>query len=145
MAYFIFIIVLAFWLAKLEIQIEGPDGWAKNLPTWRIEKHWLLDLFWGGRAMTGYHFWIMTFMLLLFHAPIFFVQDWSWQLEFRTIGGFILLWIVEDFLWFVVNPTFGIRKFKKIHIHWHPRWFLGLPIEYWMFTPIASGLIYISY
>ena len=31
-AYFFFI---AFILAHLEIQIEGPHGWAEKLPTWR--------------------------------------------------------------------------------------------------------------
>jgi len=143
--YILFIFVLAFWLAKVEIQIEGSEGWAKNLPTWRIEKHWLLDVFWGGRPMTGYHFWIMTFVLILFHEGFFFAPSWNIYLEARVIGGFTLLWLVEDFLWFVVNPTFGIQKFKKEYIKWHPRWFLGLPVEYWLFSPISMGLIYVSY
>ena len=52
-----------------EIQIEGPNGWATSLPTWRIEHHPLLDIFWGGRAMTGYHAWFFSFILLVFHLP----------------------------------------------------------------------------
>ncbi|MBD3308853.1 hypothetical protein GF339_20775, partial [candidate division KSB3 bacterium] len=46
------IALLSFFFAKVEIHIEGEAGWAANLPTWRIERHWLLDLLWGGRPMT---------------------------------------------------------------------------------------------
>ena len=40
--------LLGFFFAQNEIQIEGAAGWAANLPTWRIEHHWLLDIFWEG-------------------------------------------------------------------------------------------------
>src|SRR4030095_12624484 len=49
--------VLGFFFAMAEIQIEGATGWAGSLPTWRIERHWMLDIFWGGRPMTGDHAW----------------------------------------------------------------------------------------
>ena len=52
--HWLFTLLLAFFFAKVEVHIEGPGGWAANLPTWRIEQHVLLDLFWGGRAMTGW-------------------------------------------------------------------------------------------
>ena len=64
------VLLLGFFFANVEIQIEGSAGWAANLPTWRIEKHWLLDLFWGGRAMTGYHAWVFPFVALFFHLPV---------------------------------------------------------------------------
>jgi hypothetical protein len=38
-------LLMAFFFANVEIQIEGAAGWAANLPTWRIEHHWLLDIF----------------------------------------------------------------------------------------------------
>ncbi len=31
-----FVLLLSYFFAKLEIAIEGGDGWAANLPTWRI-------------------------------------------------------------------------------------------------------------
>lgn len=72
------LIVTLFWVALLglffaqtEIQIEGGAGWAANLPTWRIEHHWLLDIFWGGRPMTGYHAWVFPFIAMFFHFPFF--------------------------------------------------------------------------
>jgi hypothetical protein len=54
------VLPLALLLANVEVQIEGSAGWAANLPTWRIEDGWLLDLFWGGRPMTGYHVYIFS-------------------------------------------------------------------------------------
>ena len=80
------VLLLGFFFANVEIQIEGSAGWAANLPTWRIEKHWLLDLFWGGRAMTGYHAWVFPFVALFFHLPVFFNGQWSWRNEARIIA-----------------------------------------------------------
>ncbi|HQT82510.1 MAG TPA: hypothetical protein PLQ34_10140, partial [Ferrovaceae bacterium] len=42
------VFILATFFSQVEINIEGGAGWAANLPTWRIEQHWLLDWFWGG-------------------------------------------------------------------------------------------------
>ena len=95
------VVVLAYFFAQAEIHIEGDAGWAANLPTWRIEKHWLLDLFWGGRAMTGYHAWVFLFIAIFFHFPLCFMAQWSWQLEARVVGSIMLFWIIEDFLWFI--------------------------------------------
>lgn len=145
LTYLIFIILLAFWFGKVEIQIEGTAGWAKNLPTWRIEHHWVLKYFWGGRPLTGYHFWVITFVCILFHIPIFFAESWSWILEARVLGGIVLFWAIEDFLWFVFNPGYGLKKFKKELIPWHPRWILGAPIDYWIFVPIGIFLVSYSY
>ena len=98
------IAVIGFFFGMTEIQIEGANGWACALPTWRIESHPLLDIFWGGRPMTGYHAWVFSFMLLLFHFPLLLVWRFSWRLEARCTGSLMLFWIIEDFVWFVMNP-----------------------------------------
>ena len=136
-----FVGVLAFFFAKVEIHIEGDAGWAANLPTWRVEKHWLLDIFWGGRAMTGYHAWMMSFILLFFHLPIVLAWQWSWQLEARILASMMVFWIVEDFLWFIVNPAFGWKRFHQKHVPWHKHWICGAPADYWIFIGI-SGLLF---
>ena len=69
------VLLLGFFFAKLEIAIEGEAGWAQNLPTWRIEGHWLLDIFWGGREMTGYHAWAFSLIALFFHFPLVFISE----------------------------------------------------------------------
>lgn len=77
--YMVWVLVMAFFFANAEIQIEGGAGWATSLPTWRIEHHWLLDIFWGGRAMTGYHAWVFTFMALVFYSPLAFNGRGRWR------------------------------------------------------------------
>ena len=35
---------------------------------------------------------------------LFLRGRWSWRLEARLVG---LIWIIEDALWFALNPAFG--------------------------------------
>jgi hypothetical protein len=136
--------VLAFFFANVEIQIEGADGWAAKLPvTFRIEHHWLLDWFWGGRPMTGYHAWVFPFILLFCHLPMAFMGRWSWRLEARSLACAALFWISEDALWFVLNPAFGWSSLYpgNPQVWWHHHWFLGLPTDYWTFTAVGLGLM----
>lgn len=141
----VFVVILAYFFAKVEIHIEGDAGWAANLPTWRIEQHWLLDLFWGGRAMTGYHAWVFSFIALLFHFPIFLMAQWSWSIEMRVIASIMLFWIVEDFLWFIINPAFGWKRFDAANVPWHKHWVAGAPVEYWLFSCLSAALFWFSY
>jgi hypothetical protein len=142
---FAFVVVLAFFFAKVEIQIEGDAGWAANLPTWRVEEHWLLNIFWGGRAMTGYHAWVMSFIVLIFHLPAFITWQWSMQLEARILASLMVFWIVEDLLWFLLNPAFGFKRFKAALVPWHKHWVLGAPVDYWVFIVISCLLFAYSY
>ena len=140
-----FVLVLGFFFAKVEIQIEGSDGWAANLPTWRIEQHWLLTLFWGGRAMTGYHAWVFSFIGLIFHLPIFLMGKWNWKIEARVIACVMLFWVAEDFLWFVLNPAFGLSHFTPVYVTWHPHWLFGAPVDYWIALVLGTALMVYSF
>jgi hypothetical protein len=139
------ILILAFFFAKVEIQIEGDKGWAAGLPTWRIEKHWLLDIFWGGRELTGYHAWVFPFIILLFHTAFFLGCPWSIKLEAKLIALIMAFWIIEDFLWFILNPHYRFKKFTKQDIPWHShRWFIFMPTDYWFYLTVASLLFWYS-
>ncbi len=140
------VVILAFFFANVEIQIEGANGWAVALPvTFRIEDHWLLDVFWGGRPMTGYHAWVFPFMALFFHFPMVWAGRWSIKLEARAIACTSVFWIVEDALWFVLNPAYGWAKLDPEHVPWHVHWFLGLPTDYFTFTGVALALFVWSF
>jgi len=137
----LWVVLLGYFFAMTEIQIEGPNGWAATLPTWRIEKHPLLDLFWGGRAMTGYHAWLFSFMALAFHLPLFVLGQVSLRMEARCIGSLMVFWITEDFLWFFYNPAFGLARFSAPYIPWHKHWLLGVPTDYLIFSVTAVLLV----
>jgi hypothetical protein len=139
------ILLISFFFANVEIQIEGGKGWASGLPTWRIDSHPLLDLFWGGRPMTGYHAWIFSFMFLIFHLAAFITGQWNVKLEARILGSLMLFWIIEDFLWFILNPSFGLEKFSSAFIPWHKKWLLFVPVDYITFSTIGTLLLCFSF
>ena len=131
---------LAFCFAKVEIAIEGPHGWASSLPTWRLPtSHWASRLFFGGREATGYHVWLQLFMLGAFHLAYLFAPA-RLATEFEILSFFMLFWVIEDFLWFVLNPAFGIGRFNKANIPWHPHWWGVMPSEYAIFAVIGVVL-----
>lgn len=138
------VLVIAYFLANVEIQIEGAAGWAANLPTWRVASNWWLEIFWGGREMTGYHAWIFPCITLFFHFPLVFFGHWSWRSEARVLGCILLFWIAEDFLWFVLNPAFGLAKFLPGNIPWHIHWWGPAPTDYWVFLSISMALFALS-
>jgi hypothetical protein len=142
----IYLLLMAGIFARLEIQIEGPNGWAANLPTWRIHNRWT-KIFYGSRPLTGYHLWMLIFVLTLIHAPAAMQPSvWSWGLELRVVSFYILFFLVEDFLWFVMNPAFGIRRFRREHIWWHaPSWWWVMPRDYWVYGLIGVCAYAISW
>lgn len=98
---FIYIIVLSIFLAYLEIQIEGTDGWAKNLPTWRAKV--------SNFEITGYHLSLWAFVFLYAHMPMFFT-GWSFKKESFALSFFIQLLLLEDSFWFLLNSEFKGKK-----------------------------------
>lgn len=138
------VLLLAFFLANVEIQIEGAGGWAANLPTWRMKPNFWLELFWGGREMTGYHAWMFPCIALFFHFPLLFFGQFSWRAEARVLACVLLFWISEDYLWFVLNPAFGWARFAPGNVPWHVHWWGAAPTDYWVFLSIAAALFSIS-
>jgi hypothetical protein len=136
-------LLMAFFFAQVEIQIEGASGWAAQLPTWRIEKHWLLDIFWGGRPMTGYHAWVFSFMVLAFFSPLAFNGRWQRAEAALAFAALLLFWIIEDFLWFLFNPAYGWARFDAAHVPWHKHWFLGAPNDYWV--AVGSAVLILAW
>lgn len=138
-----FMVFMAIILALWEIQIEGKDGWAAKAPCWRIEKGWIVKLM-GDRPLTGYHFFMTIFLIAFVHLPIFFIS-WNWRLESLLIGFYLGMALIEDFLWFVLNPAYGLKNFRRGKIWWHKKWWGPVPDYYWWFVAVAALLIYLGW
>ena len=125
--------------AALEVQIEGENGWASKLPTRRFgsggwfSKIYRLILF--GKDATLYHLLIFTLLLFFLHYPYFANGEWNFGEELRALSLFFLISVVWDFLWFLINPHYGLSRFGAQNVWWHKKWFLFIPIDYW------SGII----
>ncbi|MFH0937403.1 MAG: hypothetical protein V1808_03850 [Candidatus Daviesbacteria bacterium] len=141
----IYLFILASILAIMEIQIEGQNGWAKNLPTWRAAPHkWYAKLYkkiMSGKEITGYHLSIFTLVFLILNLPYFFGLPFNLENFSKTISLYFIFVVLWDFLWFVLNPYYPIKKFKKEHLAFqHPKWFLGLPQDYYL-ASLTSFLV----
>lgn len=144
--FFIFLGITSSLFALLEIQIEGKDGWAAKLPTWRkpVNKGGILGFLADpNQPRTGYHTYLWAFLFTISHI-VFLLTPWTIRKEIYVISFYSLLTAVEDFLWFVFNPYYGIKKFKKGEIPWHTNWFLGVPQNYWINLPIGIILYLIG-
>ncbi len=144
----LFLCFFSFVLAAMETQIEGGFGWAAKLPTWRPRPEvWYARFYrkimWG-KELTLYHVLIFSLVLLFFHYPYFVGQDWNWSFELTTLSLFLLVVVVWDFLWFVINPRYDFNDFWAEKVWWHKKWFLHLPIDYW-FAFFSSLLLYTKF
>lgn len=131
----IYLFIMAVVLAILEIQIEGEHGWAKNLPTWRpTSPKWYVRLYgkvMSGKEMTGYHLFMFSLVILIFHLPYVFGLTLTLEHWLKTLSLLFMFFVLWDFLWFVLNPHYPLKRFKKEHIDIHQKWFLKIPTDYW--------------
>ena len=139
----IYLICLATLLAKLELMIEGSRwGWAHKLPCWR-KSNKVIEFFLG-KELTGYHFWLVSMFFFIFHGAFLF-DSWTINKEFILLGTFSIFWVIEDWVWFLLNDYYGLKNFKKGRIFWHKRWFFGLPNSYWGAILIGSIFLILGY
>lgn len=140
--FLIYTVIVAIIWALWEIQIEGDYGWAARLPTWRKMNKVIAKLL-GGRPLTGYHFWMWIFLFSIIHLPCFFTR-WNWRKELLVFGFLITLTTLEDFFWFVLNPKFGLKKFRSdnVDIWWYHIWWLGVPSAYWLALAVVITCFY---
>jgi hypothetical protein len=136
------VVLLGVIFGLLEIQIEGKHGWAAKLPCWRKEKGFIVKLF-GGRPLTGYHTYMVIFVFLMFHFPFLFT-DWELKKQLLVWGLMYGFFLVEDFTWFVFNPAYGIRKFRRGEIWWHTSWWGPVPSIYYFLAAISILMIVLS-
>ncbi|MGA8848285.1 MAG: hypothetical protein WB564_00450 [Dehalococcoidia bacterium] len=63
-------------------------------------------------------FFMTLFLIAIVHLPLIFVP-WSWRLESLVLGFYVGMVFLEDLLWFVLNPYYGIKNSRKGKIWWH--------------------------
>lgn len=123
------VFALCWLLARVEIEIEGPDGWAKTLPTWRWGPDWFTTLT-NGKDVTGYHLWITLFLIGTFHLPLVFA-GFSRALWAKCASSYMLTTCMWDLQWFAWNPAWGLRKLRSTPVPWFRRKLLGFPVDYY--------------
>lgn len=141
----------AFGLAGIEIEIEGGVGWAERLPTWYRKRGRLGKVYgWvmGQRPLTGYHVFAFTIPMLLLHLPYVSGVDWTFEGELVTVATYFVLAVVWDYLWFVLNPAYTVRRFRRGNVWWFEvPWIWRFPLDYymgWLLSVVLVGLAALS-
>jgi len=144
-----YLFLFALLLAFTEVQIEGKHGWARDLPSWRAHPGSFAARWYGrfmqGKELTGYHAGMFSLVFLVLFSPFVFGVPVTAVAIFQIFSLYFLLIVFEDFLWFIINPYFGLRKFRQAHIPWHKRWFLGLPQDYYVGIFLSLGFALLSF
>ncbi len=126
---------LALWFALIEIEIEGAHGWALRLPTWfrtRGPAGRLYGAISGGKPLTGYHLFMASLPLVILHLPFGYGADWSAAAEVMVLATYMAFAIGWDYLWFILNPAYGLRGFRRGRVWWYAGPWIGpLPYEYY--------------
>ncbi|RME31187.1 hypothetical protein D6789_03585 [Candidatus Woesearchaeota archaeon] len=107
-----FLIFFWVWMAMVansfwEAYVEGKDAWNKGKVGWELRV--------GKYSLTAYQFflwWVMWPLLLLLPLVAY---GWDTRLFGILLSAYASGIVLEDFLWFVVNP---VVPFKN----WNPHW-----------------------
>jgi hypothetical protein len=134
----------AFGLAAIEIEIEGGVGWAERLPTWYLKRGWTgraYGIVMGRRPLTGYHVFAFTIPMLVLHLPYVMGVDWTLAAELRTVATYFVLAVVWDYLWFVLNPAYTVRRFRRGNVWWFEvPWLWRFPRDYYLSVLLSIAL-----
>ncbi|OHA63440.1 MAG: hypothetical protein A3E07_03835 [Candidatus Wildermuthbacteria bacterium RIFCSPHIGHO2_12_FULL_45_9] len=132
----LFWFVVASVFAAIEIEIEGKHGWAEKTPTWFRTKGAIAKtygFFMGGKPLTGYHLFMFILPILIMHAHFAMGASWSLSQELLVWAIYFAWMPTWDFLWFVLNPHYGVKGFRKNNVWWHAQshWLFGFtPLDY---------------
>lgn len=134
-SYGVGLFLLCHFVAFVEIQAEGKFGWGKKFPCWRPDPNSLTakryEKLMGGKELTGYHIAMFSLFFFILHLPFFAGIFWTLVKELETVSAFFMAAAFWDFLWFVWNPEYGLKKFKPEFAGWHKHWILKLfPRDY---------------
>jgi hypothetical protein len=143
------ICALALWFALIEIEIEGPHGWALRLPTWfrtRGPAGRIYGALSGRKPLTGYHLFMATLPLVILHLPFGYGADWSFEAEVMVLAVYPVFAIAWDYLWFILNPAYGLRRFRRGEVWWyHGPWIGQLPYEYYAAVAASFALAAVAW
>jgi hypothetical protein len=95
----------------------------------------------GDRPLTGYHVFAFTIPLLILHFPFVFGVDWSLSAELSTIAIFFAMAVIWDYLWFVNNPAYTVKRFRRGNVWWFDvPWIWRFPLDYYGGIAVSIAL-----
>ncbi len=115
-------IAMSLW----ESCVEGRNAWEKGKQGWKIK---LLK----GFYLSAYHFYLFFVMWPVLLTLPLVICGWDFRLFGILVSAFFSGMVIEDFMWFVVNPVVKLSEFNPRFAHYYPWLRLGklrIPLIY---------------
>lgn len=114
-------VAMAFW----EAYVEGRNAWDKGKLGWKVR--------FGRYCLSAYHFYLAWVMLPLLLTLPFVLFGWDTRKFGIIVSAYTSGLVLEDFMWFVVNPAVKLSEFNPEFVDWYPWVRLGpvrVPLYY---------------
>ena len=102
-------IAMSFW----ESRVEGRNAWDKGKLGWVIR-------FRKNLSIPAYHFFVFWIMWPLLLTLPFVIHGWNLKLFGILLSAYFSGMVLEDFMWFVVNPVVKFKEFNPEFAHYYP-------------------------
>lgn len=102
-------IAMSYWASYS----EGVNAWDRGKFGWSI--HLI-----GGYNLPAYEFFIFVVMCPLFLSLPLIVKGWSKKLFGVLVSAYFSGMLIEDYLWFVVNPQVNLSQFNSTFASYYP-------------------------
>lgn len=146
-----FLYVLAVLFAAFEIEAEGKYGWGEKFPTWYRVSGFVARVYgtFTNKPLTGYHAALFFVPIMVFLWPMVATSTMSWHGVLSALSAYFAWVVVWDYSWFIMNPHYGVKKFRRNNVWWFSRelWIGPVPEGYiaaWMMSLLlaaVSGLV----
>lgn len=102
-------IAMSFW----ESYVEGRNSWDKGKLGWKIR-------FKGKYSLPAYHFYVFCIMWPLLLTLPLVIYGWNLRLFGILVSAYLSGMVIEDFMWFVVNPAVKLSEFNSKFADYYP-------------------------
>lgn len=123
----------SFW----EAYSEGKNVWDKGKLGWKLKYK-------GKVVLSAYHFWLFLVMHPLLLSLPLIIYGFDTKVFGMLLSAYFSGLVVQDFFWFVVNPTFEIKNWNSKHVTWYP-WIKAGRIEIPLYYIIGISLALLSW
>lgn len=101
---FIWVYLAMIALSFAEAYVEGRNPWDKRKVGWKLNLP-------GGYKFSGYHFFLFFVMIPLFLTLPLMIIGWDKELLGVLLSAFFSGIVIEDFVYFIVNPVVKFKEF----------------------------------
>lgn len=99
-------------LSFVEAYVEGRNAWHKHKYGWKIK---IFNIY-----FTGYHFFLFIIMIPLFLTLPLIIYGFNIKLLGILISAYFTGLIIEDIMWYVVNPKVKLKEYWTSFSNYFP-------------------------